>query len=653
MMNDVCLDIPSAELLRAPVWIYDIIGKRITWANPVAIAFWEAHSLAELQARDFSNGQSKAVEQALLGYLEKFQRGEQVDLWWEISPGGIRKRVFSRFSGIEIQTESGPRLAMLVEAMVSPELLNGGDIPCAAMAVLFDPAGAIISFNPPFAEQFGDKLNNLREILVEQDTHSFIQGMGSMGRDIQLKSQRGPRWHHAEITLKQEISEESVYALTLIDMQERKLREIEIANEARSDFLTGLMNRRGMLQYMESNTHSPCTLFYIDLDGFKPVNDTYGHTMGDRLLCQLADVLLAQPGQKVCARVGGDEFVVIVLEALHEDEILRRANQMLKELSAPRVLAANCEVRVSGSLGIASMPTDGTDIHSLMTNADAAMYEAKKQGRNRAVIYQPGMESWLRRRAQILHHLDDAIANHDMVLHYQPIVDGHSGNAVLVEALLRWHHPILGAVSPLEFIAVAEESGKIAPLENWVIEQACRDLLRLRQRYSDDIRVSINISGVNMVQPDFTDNLLERLTQSDCRPQDLLLELTESVLVPVLEQQNPCLQRLVAAGFQLAIDDFGTGYSSLAYINQLPASYVKIDKAFIDRLDPDPHTLVFIRDLCEKFGMRCIAEGVELASQRKALNDAGITLQQGYYFARPTPLEQITITSQAVSSESG
>jgi len=639
------LDQLCATKLRAPIWVYDIHSNRIVWSNSAGVSLWEAESLDALKARDFSSDQSQAVEQMLQGYIERFKAGEYIDLWWEISPAGIRKRVFSRLSGVQIETEDGVRVAMLVEAMHSPELFSAGDIPCAAMAVLFDEDGTLLSSNPPFCQQFGDQIQNLNEILCEEESVPVLQGLGSLGRDIELNTQRGRRWHHAEVTIKKAIGDRPCYAITLIDIQQRKQQEITIANEARSDCLTGLMNRRGLLQYMDNLGAAPCTLFYIDLDGFKPVNDNYGHAAGDKLLCQLAHVLMTQPGHKICARVGGDEFVTVFLEALSPQQIDRHAQRLLAELSAPQQIMPGCEVRVSGSLGIASMPEDAEDIHSLLINADAAMYEAKKQGRNRAVIYQPGMESWLRRRAQILHHLDEAIATNQLNLHFQPILNGISGEVILVEALLRWHHPTLGPLSPLEFIQVAEESGKITALENWVIGQVCLLLPVIRQLYTTDVRVSVNISGANMAHPDFADTLLEQLAPYPCSPADIVLELTESVLVPALEKKSGCLNKLVAAGFQLAIDDFGTGYSSLAYINQLPASYVKIDRAFINRLDQDPHTLLFIRDLCEKFGMRCIAEGVELESQNVALNRANISLQQGFYFARPASLTALMETA--------
>jgi len=638
----------SANNLQAPIWVYDIVGQRLVWANGSGLELWEAADLDELRAREFSGDQSDAVQQTLLSYLERFEAGESFDVWWEICPKGTKKRVFCRLSGVRVPAQSGSRVAMLLEGQYSPELLNAGDIPSAAIAVLFDEQGNIVSFNPPFADQFSNQIDNLCQILPEQDAASFVQGLGSLGRDIELKTQRGLRWHHAEVTIREQISDDPSYVLTLIDIQERKLREIEIAKEARSDFLTGLMNRRGLLQYMEGVADTPYTLFYIDLDGFKPINDTYGHNTGDELLCQLANALMAQSGRKVCARVGGDEFVVVFLEVLTPQQIEWQAERILADLSCAREVAAGCVVRVSGSIGIASMPGDAEDIHQLMISADAAMYEAKKQGRNRAVIYQQGMESYLRRRARILQHLDEAIACDKLALHYQPIVNGNNGEPLLVEALLRWHHPELGPLSPLEFITVAEESGKIVALENWVIERVCRELPEIRRLFSPLAKVTINISGAHIIQPGFTEGLIQLISRYQCSPREIVLELTESVLVPVLEQNNPCLDQLVAAGFQLAIDDFGTGYSSLAYISQLPASYVKIDKAFIDRLDQDPHTLLFIRDLCAKFGMRCIAEGVELQTQKEVLNDAGILLQQGYYFARPQALG--TVAAEAEKS---
>lgn len=634
----------TAGQLRSPIWVYDVVGQKMVWANHAALSLWEADSLEEFCQRDFSQDQSEAVQQTLHGYLERFTQHEQVDVWWEITPKGIKKRVFIRLSGVWITADDGSqRLAMLLEGQYSPELLNAGDIPSAAMAVLFDRYGTLISSNPPFQEQFGADVIELQSILPQETGLSYIQSMGSLGHDIELNTQLGMRWHHAEVSIQHSAGQHNserapYYVLTLIDIQERKLREIETANEARSDLLTGLLNRRGLLQYMSSHKGDDYTLFYIDLDGFKPINDSYGHNAGDELLRHLANVLMHQEGKKICARLGGDEFVVVFLEALKEAEIRLRADNLLYDLSRKVTVANDCLVRVSGSVGVASAPQDSTDIYELIVQADAAMYEAKKQGRNRAVLYQSGMESNMLRRTQILQFMDGAIANHQFELHYQPIINGHNGQTVLMEALIRWHHPTMGPLSPLEFIAVAEDSGKIANLESWVIRRVCQDLPVIRQNFSDDVRITINISGAHLIQPDFVSKLMSLLAEYQCTPQDFVLELTESVLVPVIEDNNSCLDELVEQGFQLAIDDFGTGYSSLAYISQLPAQFVKIDKAFIDRLHQDQNTLLFIRDLCHKFNMQCIAEGVEQLDQTTILNGADILLQQGYYYARPQPL---------------
>lgn len=651
-MNLPHLHTLEADQLRSPIWVYDVVGQRMVWANTAALHLWESETLDELCQRDFAEGQSRAVEQTLHGYLERFSEEKQIDVWWEISPKGIKKRVFIRLSGVWITTDDGSqRLAMLLEGQYSPELLNAGDIPSAAMAVLFDQQGVLISSNPPFQEHFGADLKELQAILPQETGLRHIQSMGSLGQDIELNTLQGMRWHHAEVTIQQVLNQHDnphspYYVLTLIDIQERKLREIETANEARSDLLTGLLNRRGLLQYMASHEGCDYTLFYIDLDGFKPINDSYGHNAGDELLRHLAHVLMHQDGKKVCARLGGDEFVVVFLEALSDADIQTRANNLLHDLSRKVSVANDCLVRVSASIGIASSPSDSSDIYQLIVQADAAMYEAKKQGRHRSVVYQMGMESYMLRRTQILQYMDSAIANNQFEVHYQPIINGRTGDTILMEALIRWHHPTLGALPPLEFIGVAEDSGKIARLESWVIRRVCQDLADIRQRFSDDVRITINISGAHLVQPDFVAELLLLLEAYQCKPQDFVLELTESVLVPVVEDNNTCLDELVAHGFQLAIDDFGTGYSSLAYISQLPAQFVKIDKAFVDRLHQDQNTLLFIRDLCHKFNMQCIAEGVEQVEQAGILNDSDILLQQGYYFARPQPLSELENDSE-------
>lgn len=641
------LDQLTAVTLRSPIWVYDIIGKKLAWANPAGLELWEATELDELCARDFAGGQSEAVQQTLLSYLERFQKGESFDTWWEICPRGVPKRVFCRLSGVEIPCETGTRPAMLLEGQYSPALLNRGDIPSAAIAVLFNEAGDILSFNPPFADQFGDQISNLRQILAAESGVSFVQEMGSLGRDLELKTLKGLRWHHAEVTTQSELSEKPGYVLTLLDIQARKLREIETANEARSDFLTGLMNRRGLLRYMDNYRGTEFSLFYIDLDGFKPINDSYGHNTGDELLRQLANVLMAQPGRKICARVGGDEFIILLLGRLSKRQLKLQSEALLADISRPYEVAPSCVVQVSASIGIASAPLDSTDMDELLTQADAAMYEAKKRGRNQAVIYQSGMESDLHRRAQILQYLDAAISDHQLEVYYQPIVQGGNRKPVLVEALLRWQHPTLGPLSPLECIAAAESSGKIARLQCWIIERVCQDISKLRQLFSPEIKVSVNISGSHITQPDFNHHLLQILSKHNRTPQDLLLEITESMLVPVIAEQHPCLNQLVAAGFQLAIDNFGNGASSLAYISQLPTHYVKIDKAFTQKLKQDPHTLLFIRNLCTTFKMQCIAEGVEQAEQRKLLNNAGIELQQGYYYCAPQSLAQLAARKSA------
>jgi EAL domain-containing protein (putative c-di-GMP-specific phosphodiesterase class I) len=212
----------------------------------------------------------------------------------------------------------------------------------------------------------------------------------------------------------------------------------------------------------------------------------------------------------------------------------------------------------------------------------------------------------------------------------------------IVEALLRWQHPDLGFVPPLDIIHAAEETGKINAVEEWVIARACKDLKKLKDYFGEQVQLSINISGAHISQDNFTEKLNSIVQSSQCNAEDIIIELTETVLLPVIEEDQSCIQQLRELGFSIAIDDFGTGFSSLAYLSRIPANYVKIDKAFVDQLDKDVHTVECIRNLCEKLGMKCIVEGVETQHQSEILAASKLDLQQGYWFYKPMPITQLT-----------
>ena len=259
------------------------------------------------------------------------------------------------------------------------------------------------------------------------------------------------------------------------------------------------------------------------------------------------------------------------------------------------------------------------------------------------------MEDRLLRRSMIIQGLESAIEQNQLKLFYQTLFKKHSNKTVGAEALLRWQHPTLGNIPPLDIISAAEETGRISVLENWIFRQACLDLPKMKKLFGETFTIGINISGAHLSQANFIDDIKAVLTETHCQPKDIVIELTESVLVSTIKQQQDTLHTMRDLGFTFAIDDFGTGYSSLAYLGQIPAKFVKVDKAFMDNIEKDPYTLKFIRDLCDNLNMHCLVEGVENAEQEKQLDEIGILYRQGFYYASPAPIEDLSKKKCAAS----
>lgn len=607
------------------------------------MSLWEADNLEELLERDFNGGQSLAVQETLQGYLKKFKAGESVEVWWEISPQGIKKQIFCLFSGIKL---SDGRYAMLVEARHSTLLQNQQyNHQTVAITALFDSKTNLVSCNPPFIDQFGDQICRYNQLFYNELSLSDLVTPGQLYEaDLLLVTLTGERWHHAEVRLQEDgLNDKSYYVMALVDVHERKLRELKNVKDALSDPLTSLLNRRGLEHHLKAFNGDSYSLFYIDLDGFKLVNDTYGHHVGDELLIKIAEILRHEIYSSViCARLGGDEFLLVTPKPISKIEVQGIAEKLISKLSQPFTIANNQQVTVSASIGTAQYPSDGTDLGVLLTRADSAMYLAKKQGRSRHIFYGEGMENHLRQRNVIVQDLEQAISNDQLELYYQPVNCLQNNHIRIVEALLRWQHPDLGFVPPLDIIHAAEETGKINAVEEWVIARACKDLKKLKEYFGEQVQLSINISGAHISQDNFTEKLNSIVQSSQCNAEDIIIELTETVLLPVIEEDQSCIQQLRELGFSIAIDDFGTGFSSLAYLSRIPANYVKIDKAFVDQLDKDVHTVECIRNLCEKLGMKCIVEGVETQHQSEILAASKLDLQQGYWFYKPMPITQLT-----------
>ncbi|BEP16640.1 hypothetical protein acdb102_49510 [Acidothermaceae bacterium B102] len=432
------------------------------------------------------------------------------------------------------------------------------------------------------------------------------------------------------------------------DVSERKLLEHRLTELAFSDELTGLANRARMRDRVgeallaSAGEETPVALLFIDLDGFKAVNDSLGHAMGDLLLRQAADRLVeaVRPDDTV-ARLGGDEFAVLLPPCTELGGPREVAHRLLRVLESPFRLGGS-EVTVSASIGVAvAQPTDDPD--SLVRDADLAMYRAKGLGKGRVEVFEPEMYAHVLRKVELERELRGAIDRGELAVAYQPIVDMRTGRVVAVEALLRWESRLRGTVGPLEFVPFAEESGLIVPIGRWVLDQACRQVARWR-RQGIDVRLTVNVSARQLQAPRLVESVATTLRAHQLEARHLTIELTESVLIDDADRTVAKLQLLRDMGVGLAVDDFGTGWSSLSYLRVLPVDTVKVDRSFVADLGHDQDVVSLTRAivrLASDLGMSLIAEGVEEAGQAQQLAAMGATLAQGWLFAKAAPPAEI------------
>ncbi len=632
--------------LTIAVWVYDIDNYCIHWANEPALILWESDSLEELCSRDFKPITSKAVAEGLLEYQRAFKKDNTLFTQnWHYSPRGIKKSAFCQFSGHVL--EDG-RMAMLVEALPVPQLNH--DMPADLTAMLSDYSadGTFISGNPPFIEAMGHELNHFQDLIVDPSALKTIyRSLSQSGRyedDVLMKSADDEnRWYHLIAVNVQSASEKGKILLHQYDIHRRKISEIALAKEVLTDALTGLLNRRGLDKKLtELDTkREPFIIYYIDLDGFKIINDSFGHGVGDQVLQTVADRLLdCLPENSSTCRFGGDEFVIVVQvkNIVVDKETL--ASMLVKSLS-DTYYDRSRPMALSASIGIAEYPADANKLSNVILYADAAMYQAKQLGKHRWVNYEEGMEQKILRQSVIAQRLCYAKENGELALYYQPIwefSDNTGGKIVSFEALLRWHNDELDIVSIEEVIQVAEEIGIINDIEQWVAQQALSDLLVLREYTSPDVTMAINLSAIHLREETLPQFLLDLLKNKTLLPTDLVIELTESALVEDLESEYSIVRQLVDSGIKISIDDFGTGYSSLAYLHHIPAAIVKIDRSFIVQIKNNSKTLQHIQSLIEAHEMNALIEGVETEEQQRILIDYGISLHQGYLLGLPKPL---------------
>jgi diguanylate cyclase (GGDEF)-like protein/PAS domain S-box-containing protein len=538
------------------------------------------------------------------------------------------------------------------------------------VGIAFIQCGEIVRVNAELEKKFGYprgtmtgmKIHDLYAVEGSQVWVSMVDSVVAAGHvyeaDQMFRRQDGGRfWCHLAVRAIDEGSLPDGAIWVVQDISERKQKEQLVEHVAHHDALTGLPNRVLLRDRLEqaikhaSRAKAKVGVLFLDLDRFKVVNDTIGHDGGDQLLRMVSERLrLCVRSEDTVARQGGDEFIVILPEIADASDAESVAEKILSELAKPIPIFGS-DFYVTASVGISLFPDHGKDVQALLKHADAAMYYAKDLGKDTYRVFSEALNERALEEARLESLLRTAIERQQLELHYQPRIDLATGRINSVEALLRWYQPEQGWVGPDRFIPIAEQTGLISRLGDWVLRRACKDMTHLSS-LGFDIGVSVNVSQRQFSQPGLVDNVRSVLNEFRLDPIRLELELTESAIAQDTEQAVQLLKSLEGLGIGLAIDDFGTGYSSLSQLKRFPIRTLKIDRSFVDGLPRDEEDVAIalaIIAMAKRLKMRVVAEGIETPQQRQFLARHHCDEGQGYVFSKAVPLreiEQMLMTSQ-------
>ncbi|MEO0852012.1 MAG: EAL domain-containing protein [Cyanobacteria bacterium J06648_11] len=511
---------------------------------------------------------------------------------------------------------------------------------------------------------------------VDKVTAFNVGGADYLTKPLELKEVLARVRHQLELVAARreiehltEVLEERVRERTAqleAEIQERQRIEAQLIHFASRDALTDLPNRAifaekvaiSMVRVRERQL-SGYAVFFLDCDRFKMVNDSLGHLLGDCLLIQIAQRLRQSLSDRyVLSRFGGDEFTVLAEGIDNATAAYEVAQGMQRALIEPFEIG-DYELFVRSSIGIALGTPEHRSPEHVLRDADTAMYRAKAAGGDRIQIFDLTMHDATRHRLQLENDLQRAIANREFVLHYQPILSLVTGQVTELEALIRWQHPQFGRIAPNEFIPIAEDTGAIVPIGEWVLQQACRQLrswqleLAANQSTSTPFRVAVNVSARQFARPELLDHVDRALSEANLTGDCLKVEMTETAMMSNPEVANVTLEHIRARHTRLSIDDFGTGYSSLSYLHRFPVDALKIDRSFVSGMDDNSESRDLIEvmmTIAQKMGMDVIAEGIETADQLARLQHLGCQYGQGFYFSRPLPPDAVAAFIQNQSN---
>ncbi|MGG0716756.1 EAL domain-containing protein [Robertmurraya massiliosenegalensis] len=530
--------------------------------------------------------------------------------------------------------------------------------------IITDKKGNILAVNPAFeivtgyleAEVIG---HNPR--IFQSGIHgpSFYQEMwknvltlGKWQGEIWNKKKNGdvyPEWITIS-SIKDKLGEVTNFVAVFSDITDRKHAEEKLRQLAHYDSLTGVANRYTLNKHLDSlietasKYNQQLAVLFLDLDRFKQINDTLGHNYGDQLLKEVSLRLKRLIKNKdLIARLGGDEFVIVLSNIKHPKEAVSVAEDIIDALSSSFILNHH-EVYVTTSIGISLFPLDGSSLETLLRNADKAMYKAKSNGKNQYELYHEEMHKDESKQMKMEVNLRKALEHNEFFLVYQPQINLKTGKIIGIEALIRWKQNEQGVISPRQFIPLAEETGLIVPISEWVINQAFSDIQKIHLHGHSKMMVSINISALHFNQENFVKSVETTLQHTNVNPHSVDFELTESTIMPNASETITKLVKLKKLGIKLSIDDFGTGYSSLSYLNRFPLDTLKIDKSFIKNIDKyhdDSSIVEAIISIAHRLNLSVVAEGVESKKQVSFLKTGDCDHIQGFYITKPLPFEEL------------